>query len=57
MRRGSVNDYAEAMRKRYRIDDKAERGRLLDEFTATTGHHRKSAMRPTEAPRTNRTRR
>ena len=45
MRRSSVNDYAEAMRVRYKTAGKAEKGRLLDEFTAMTGYHRKSAIR------------
>ena len=45
MRRSSVNDYAEAMRLRYEAANKAEKGRLLDEFTTMTGYHRKSAIR------------
>ncbi len=45
MKRGSVQDYAESMKKRYRKSGRAERGRLLDEFVEVTGYHRKSAIR------------
>ena len=45
MKRGSVQDYAESMKKRYRKAGRAERGRLLDEFVVVTGYHRKSAIR------------
>ena len=45
MRRSSVSEYAEAMRERYRAGGRAEKGHLLDEFTAVTGYHRKSAVR------------
>ena len=40
-----MREYAEAMRERYRRGSRAEKGRLLDEFTAVTGYHRKSAVR------------
>ena len=30
---------------RYRVSSRPERGRILDEFAATTGYHRKHAMR------------
>jgi hypothetical protein len=43
--RGSIWEYAEAVRPRYRRAGKEERGRILDEFCATTGYHRKSAVR------------
>ena len=36
-------EYAAKMSRRYRAADRAERGRLLDEFTAVTGMHRKYA--------------
>ena len=36
--------YAHEMRKRYRKAARAERGRLLDEFVAVTGYHRKYAI-------------
>ena len=45
MRRSSVEEYAEAMRGRYRGSSRSEKGRLLDEFTEVTGYHRKSAIR------------
>jgi hypothetical protein len=39
-------EYAEVMRRRYRgAVDKRGRGRLLDEYCATTGSHRKAAIR------------
>ena len=34
-----------AVVERYRRSDRTERGRILDEFVAVTGHHRKHAMR------------
>jgi hypothetical protein len=37
-------EYAAKMSRRYRAADRAERGRLLDEFTAVTGMHRKYAI-------------
>lgn len=43
--RGSIWEYAEAVRPRYRRAGKEERGQILDEFCATTGYHRKSAVR------------
>ena len=45
MRRSSVKEYAEAMRERYRLGSRVEKGRILDEFTTVTGYHRKSAIR------------
>ena len=36
MRRSSVEEYAEAMRARYRKASRSEKGRLLDEFTEVT---------------------
>jgi len=39
---------------RYSQADRTERGRILDEFTAVTGFHRKHAMRLLRAGRTNR---
>jgi hypothetical protein len=35
-----------AIAARYAQGDRAERGRILDEFAAVTGFHRKHAMRP-----------
>jgi hypothetical protein len=40
----ACREYAYEMRNRYRKAVRAERGRLLDEFTAVTGYHRKYAM-------------
>ena len=34
-----------AVAKRYARSSRIERGRILDEFVAVTGHHRKHAMR------------
>jgi len=38
-------EYAAALRARYRAAGKHERGRILDEFCRTTGCHRKAAIR------------
>lgn len=38
-------EYAEALRERYRLASKRERGRILDEYCRTTGCHRKAAIR------------
>ena len=45
MRRSSVEEYGELMRGRYSGASRAEKGRLLDEFTEVTGYNRKSAIR------------
>ena len=34
-----------ALARRYRISSRVEKGRILDEFVAITGYHRKHAMR------------
>jgi len=34
-----------ALAGRYAVGSRADRGRMLDEFAALTGHHRKHAMR------------
>ena len=34
-----------ALAGRYAVGNRADRGRMLDEFAALTGHHRKHAMR------------
>lgn len=41
----SVREYGEAMRRRYGVAGKKEKGQLLDEFCQVTGYHRKSAIR------------
>jgi hypothetical protein len=38
-------EYIEAVRQRYAVASKAEKGRLLDEVCRTTGRHRKAAIR------------
>jgi hypothetical protein len=43
--RDAVLEYARAVSPRYLKAGKREKGRILDEFCKTTGHHRKSAIR------------
>jgi hypothetical protein len=50
-----------AIRERYRQSTIGDRGRILDEFVAVTGYHRKHAIRvlsdaPSESPKASRTR-
>jgi hypothetical protein len=45
MTRGSIQEYIEAVRVRYLLASKKEKGRILDEFTKVTGCHRKTAIR------------
>lgn len=45
MTRNSIREYAEAIRERYWKATKEEKGKVLDEFTQTTGRHRKGAIR------------
>jgi len=45
MTRRSVHEYAASVRQRYRKGKKAEKGRILEEFCAATGLHRKAAIR------------
>ena len=59
MTRGSIREYAEAVRGRYFLVVKRERGKILDEFTKVTGCHRKAAIRlfrRGNQPRTNKKR-
>jgi hypothetical protein len=49
--RGSVREYVEAIRGRYRRASKKEKGDILDEFTQVVGCHRKSAIRLLKARR------
>ena len=42
---GRVRGYAEAVRERYFLAAKKEKGRIMDEFTKVTSHHRKAAIR------------
>jgi hypothetical protein len=43
--RRSIEEYAEALRPRYRKASKKEKGKMLDEFIQVTGFHRKAAIR------------
>ncbi len=53
MTRGSIREYAAALRGRYAVAGKIEKGNLLDEFCKVTGYHRKAAVRLLRAqPRT-----
>lgn len=45
MTRGSMNEYTEAVRERYRVAGKKEKGKILDEFVRVTAYHRKTANR------------
>lgn len=45
MTRGSVEEYAAAIRERYRRADRREKGHILEEFTRVTGYHRQAAIR------------
>ena len=45
MTRGSILEYAEALRGRYLVASKVDKGRMLDQFTMVTGCHRKAAIR------------
>ena len=57
MRRISVaarHELVAAIAGRYAQGDRGERGRILDEFTAVTGFHRKHAMRLLRAGHVNR---
>ena len=45
MTRASIQEYSDAIRGRYRSGLKADKGKILDEFTKVTGLHRKAAIR------------
>jgi len=45
MTRTSVQEYSEAVQRRYLQETKKEKGKILDEFTKVTGYHRKAAIR------------
>jgi hypothetical protein len=48
MRRVSMatrDELLAAVSERYRASDRAEKSRIIDEFAAATGYHRKHAMR------------
>ena len=41
----AIHELAEALHSRYRSASRTEKAKILDEFCATTGYHRKSAIR------------
>jgi hypothetical protein len=43
--RQSIEEYVQAVRERYRKASKKDKGKILDEFTKTTGLHRKAVIR------------
>ena len=45
MTQRSIEEYAAALRRRYHSAGKLDKGKILDEFCETTGHHRKSGIR------------
>ena len=45
MTRASIKEYVDAICRRYKAGNKAEKGKILDEFTKVTGLHRKAAIR------------
>ena len=45
MTQRSIEEYAAALRRRYHSSGRLDKGKILDEFCETTGHHRKSAIR------------
>jgi len=45
MTRSALEEYAAAVRSRYKAGGKADKGKILDEFCQTTGMHRKAAVR------------
>jgi hypothetical protein len=45
MTQSSIREYVEAVRERYFLASKKEKGKILDEFTKVTGRHRKAAIR------------
>ena len=45
MTRGSILEYAEAIREKYLAASKRKKGEFLDQFTMVTGCHRKAAIR------------
>lgn len=51
MTRGSIAEYAAAVRERYLAASKAQKGVILSEFCQTTGYHRKAAIRLLGRPR------
>jgi hypothetical protein len=50
MSQGSKKEYLETIRPRYRKANKTEKQKILDEFVAVTGFHRKYAVRVLNSP-------
>jgi len=50
LNRRSVFELLEALRKRYLVANKSEKGRMLEEFCQNTGYHRKAAIRALNHP-------
>jgi hypothetical protein len=57
MTRQTVQEYAAAIRPRYRTASRLHKGQILDEFCAATGFHRKAAIRLLRHPPRRRRRR
>jgi hypothetical protein len=45
MSRSSIREYTQAVRERYRVANRREKGAILDEFERVTGYHRKAIIR------------
>jgi len=45
MSRGSIREYTQAIRERYRKAGRKEKGKMLEEFVQVTGYHRKAVIR------------
>ena len=45
MTRRSILEYTQALRRRYFVSSREEKGKILDEFTQVTGLHRKATIR------------
>jgi hypothetical protein len=50
MTRSGIGEYAAAVRERYARAGRSEKGRILTACCATTGSHRKAAIRRLRAP-------
>jgi len=48
--RGAKQEIVAALRERYRVGSKTDKGRILSEFVAVSGYHRKHAVRLMRSP-------